>query len=99
MILRGGFNVYPREVEEILYSHPAVREAAVVGVPSERLGEEVKAFVSLHPATDAAVTLDGLRAFCKERLAASKYPRIFEVLDELPKGSTGKILRRELRNR
>ena len=95
MIIRGGFNVYPREVEEILYSHPAIREAAVIGVADEKYGEEVKAFVSLKE--DCEVSLDELFEFSKERLSASKYPRLFEILDDLPKGSTGKILRKSLR--
>ncbi|MCS5626509.1 MAG: AMP-binding protein, partial [Planctomycetes bacterium] len=95
MIIRGGFNVYPREVEEILYSHPAIREAAVIGVADEKYGEEVKAFVSLKE--DCEVSLDELLEFSKERLSASKYPRLFEILDDLPKGSTGKILRKSLR--
>ena len=97
LIIRGGFNVYPREVEEVLYTHPRVREAAVVGVPHEKHGEEVKACISLHASDEAAPTEAELVAWSKKQLAASKYPRIFEILDELPKGSTGKILRRELR--
>jgi len=96
MILRGGFNVYPREVEEVLYEHEDVVEAAVIGVPHESHGEEVKAVVALGPGAKA--TADDLRAFCKDRLAAYKYPRIVEVIDELPKGPTGKILKRELRD-
>ena len=95
MILRGGFNVYPREVEEVLYSHSSIREAAVVGVPDEKYGEEVKAFVSLKEGCE--VSLDELLEFSRERLSASKYPRLFEILDDLPKGSTGKILRKSLR--
>jgi long-chain acyl-CoA synthetase len=95
MILRGGFNVYPREVEEVLYAHESVVEAAVVGVPHERHGEEVKAVVALTPGSTAST--DAIIAFCKERLAAYKYPRIVEIIDELPKGPTGKILKRELR--
>lgn len=95
MIIRGGFNVYPREVEEILYSHPAIREAAVIGVADEKYGEEVKAFVSLKEGCE--VSLDELLEFSRERLSASKYPRLFEILDDLPKGSTGKILRKSLR--
>jgi long-chain acyl-CoA synthetase len=94
MILRGGFNVYPREVEEALYTHPAVVEAAVIGVPHPSHGEEVKAVVAL--AKDQSVTSEELIAFCKERLAAYKYPRIVEFVEELPKGPTGKILKREL---
>jgi long-chain acyl-CoA synthetase len=96
MILRGGFNVYPREVEEVLYEHEEVVEAAVIGVPHESHGEEVKAIVALSP--DAKATSDELQAFCKDRLAAYKYPRIVEIIAELPKGPTGKILKRELRD-
>jgi long-chain acyl-CoA synthetase len=95
MILRGGFNVYPREVEEVLYTHPAVAEAAVIGIPHESHGEEVKAVVALKPG--ASATTDEIAAFCKERLAAYKYPRFVELRDTLPKGPTGKILKRELR--
>lgn len=95
MILRGGFNVYPREVEEVLYEHPDVVEAAVIGVPHESHGEEVKAVVALGK--DAKVSPDELKTFCKDRLAAYKYPRIVEIIDALPKGPTGKILKRELR--
>ncbi|RUQ40554.1 long-chain fatty acid--CoA ligase [Micrococcus sp. HSID17228] len=95
VIIRGGMNVYPREVEEVLYEHPDVVEAAVVGVPDERLGEEIAAFVSLAPGS--AVTGEELQAFAAERLARYKRPREVTVLDGLPKNATGKILRRELR--
>jgi len=95
MIIRGGFNVYPREVEEVLYGHPAVAEAAVIGVAHESHGEEVKAVVALKPGQSA--TPDDLIAWSKERLAAYKYPRLVEVVDALPKGPTGKILKRELK--
>ncbi len=95
LILRGGFNVYPREVEEILYAHPAVMEAAVIGIPDPSHGEEVKAIVVRKPG--AALGEEELRAYCKERLAAYKYPRVIEFRDVLPKGPTGKILKRELR--
>jgi long-chain acyl-CoA synthetase len=95
MLIRGGFNVYPREVEEVLYAHPEVLEAAVIGVPHESHGEEVKAVVVRRPGT--ALDVDGVIAFCRERLAAYKYPRVVEFRDELPKGPTGKILKRELR--
>ena len=95
MILRGGFNVYPREVEEVLYGHESIVEAAVIGVEHERHGEEVKAVVAL--AAGHRLTADELIVWCKERLAAYKYPRIVEFADELPKGPTGKILKRELR--
>ena len=95
MILRGGFNVYPREVEEVLYAHPAVEEAAVIGVPDESHGEEVKAVVALVNGQSA--TEQDLIAFCKEKLSAYKYPRSIAFLDSLPKGPSGKILKRELR--
>ena len=93
----GGYKVWPREVEDVLYEHDAVREAAVVGVPDEYRGETVMAFVSLK--SDATVTPDELIAFAKERMAAYKYPRQVEILDEVPKTVTGKVLRRELRDR
>ena len=95
MILRGGFNVYPREVEDVLYGHPGVAEAAVVGVPDERYGEEVVAFVVLEPG--ASATAGELRSWCRQRLASYKYPRRVEVVDRLPHGPTGKVLKRELR--
>jgi long-chain acyl-CoA synthetase len=95
MIIRGGFNVYPREVEEVLYAHPAIAEAAVVGVPDEKLGEEVKAVIALKAGRTLAA--EEVIAFCKERLAAYKYPRLVEFRPSLPKGSTGKILKRDLR--
>jgi long-chain acyl-CoA synthetase len=95
MIIRGGFNVYPREIEEVLYAHPDLVEAAVIGVPHERHGEEVKAIVAARPG--ATLTAEQVIAYCKERLAAYKYPRIVEFRESLPKGPTGKILKRELR--
>jgi len=95
MIIRGGYNVYPRELEEVIYAHPAVREAAVVGVPHVSLGEEVAAVVALKQGADLAP--DALRAYMKERVAAYKYPRIVWMVDELPKGPTGKILKREIK--
>ena len=94
LIIRGGYNVYPREVEEVLYEHPAVQEAAVVGVPDEALGEEVGAAVVLKKG--AEVEADELKAYVKEQVAAYKYPRHLWFLDELPKGPTGKILKREI---
>ncbi len=94
LIIRGGYNVYPREVEEVLYEHPAVAEAAVIGVPHDDLGEEVGAAVALKPG--ASATPDELRAFAKDRVAAYKYPRTIWLVPELPKGPTGKILRREV---
>jgi long-chain acyl-CoA synthetase len=95
MIIRGGFNVYPREVEEVLYEHEAIVEAAVIGVEHESHGEEIKAIVALH--AGHSITADELIAWTRERLAAYKYPRVVEFLDTLPKGPTGKILKRELR--
>lgn len=93
----GGYKVWPREVEDVLYEHPAVREAAVVGVPDPYRGETVKAFVSLRPGQ--TVTEQELIAFARQRMAAYKYPRQIEFLDEIPKTVTGKLLRRELRTR
>ncbi|TDG06312.1 long-chain fatty acid--CoA ligase [Paraburkholderia guartelaensis] len=95
MINAAGYKVWPREVEDVLYGHPAVREAAVVGVPDPYRGETVKAVVSLR--AGAVADAAELIAFCKARMAAYKYPRIVEFRDELPKTATGKILRRELR--
>jgi long-chain acyl-CoA synthetase len=93
----SGYKVWPREVEDVLYAHEAVREAAVVGVPDEYRGETVKAFVSLKPG--ATVEAGALIAFCKERMAAYKYPREIEFVAELPKTASGKVLRRELRDK
>jgi long-chain acyl-CoA synthetase len=97
MINASGFKVWPREVEDVLYTHPAVREAAVVGVPDGYRGETVKAYISLRPGAEADP--DELAVYCKERLAAYKYPRQVEILTDLPKTASGKILRRELRSR
>jgi long-chain acyl-CoA synthetase len=94
LIIRGGYNVYPREVEEVLYEHPAVREAAVVAVPHDELGEEVGAAVALKDGED--VGADELKSYVKEQVAAYKYPRHVWFVDELPKGPTGKILKREI---
>jgi long-chain acyl-CoA synthetase len=95
MIIRGGFNVYPREIEEVLYGYPAIGEAAVIGVKHESHGEEIKAVVAFKAGQSA--TPEQIIAYCKERLAAYKYPRIIEVRETLPKTATGKILKRELR--
>jgi long-chain acyl-CoA synthetase len=95
MINASGYKVWPREVEDVLAEHPAVRESAVVGVPDEKRGETVRAFVSLVPG--ASATPEELIAHCRERMAAYKYPRSVVLVDELPKTVTGKILRRELR--
>jgi long-chain acyl-CoA synthetase len=94
LIIRGGYNVYPREIEEVLYEHPAVREAAVLGLPHDEYGEEVGAAVVLKEGESA--TAEELREFCKEQVAAYKYPRTVWLVDELPKGPTGKILKREI---
>ncbi len=94
LIIRGGYNVYPREVEEVLYEHPDVLEAAVVGVPHETLGEEVAALVVPRPGTSPDP--EQIRAWTKERLAAYKYPRLVVVVDDLPRGPSGKILKREI---
>lgn len=96
MIIASGFKVWPREVEDILYQHPAVREAAVVGAPDPYRGETVKAYVSLKPG--ASLTPDALIQFCRDRLAAYKYPRQVEIVAEIPKTATGKILRRAFRS-
>jgi long-chain acyl-CoA synthetase len=94
LIIRGGYNVYPREIEEVLYEHPAVREAAVVRVPHDALGEEVGAAVVLKDGADA--TASELRAFVRDQVAAYKYPRHVWLVDDLPKGPTGKILKRQI---
>ncbi len=95
MIIRSGYNIYPREIEEVLYEHPAVREAAVLGVPHDEYGEEVGAAVALKDGVSA--TPDELRAYVKERVASFKYPRHVWITDDLPKGPTGKILKREIK--
>ncbi|MEU6802677.1 long-chain-fatty-acid--CoA ligase [Streptomyces neyagawaensis] len=94
LIIRGGYNVYPREIEEVLHEHPAVALAAVVGVPDDKLGEEVAAVVVLRPGAQA--TPEELQEFVKERVAAYKYPRRVWLADSLPTGPTGKILKREI---
>ncbi len=94
LIIRGGYNVYPRELEEVLYAHTSVREAAVIGVPHETLGEEVGAAVALKDGED--VSVDEIRDYMKQKVAAYKYPRVIWLVDELPKGPTGKILKREI---
>ena len=95
LILRGGYNVYPREVEEVLYEHPAVAEVAVVGFPDDKMGEEVGAAVVLK--SGESIEEDELRSYAKEQLANYKYPRKIWFPDELPKGATGKILKREIK--
>ena len=95
LVIRGGYNVYPREVEEVLFEHPAVAEAAVIGKPDAKLGEEVVAVVALK--AGASTTPEEVRDWCRERLAAYKYPREVRIVEALPKGPTGKILKKELR--
>jgi len=96
LVIRGGYNVYPREIEEVLYAHPAILEAAVIGKPDDRLGEEVVAVVALRPGHEA--TAQEIIAYTRERLAAYKYPREIRFMDELPKGPSGKILKTALRD-
>ena len=95
MIIRGGFNVYPREVEEVIMQHSAISMVAVIGTPSDEYGEEIKACVVLKP--DASLTEKELISWTKERIAAYKYPREIEFMAALPMGASGKILKRELR--
>jgi long-chain acyl-CoA synthetase len=94
LIIRGGYNVYPREVEEVLYEHPKIREAAVVGIPHDEWGEEIGAAVVLHEGEELAA--EEASEYVKERIAAYKYPRVVWFVDDLPKGPTGKILKREI---
>jgi long-chain acyl-CoA synthetase len=94
LIIRGGYNVYPSEVENVLCAHPAVAEAAVVGIPDARLGEEVMAVVIRRPGMD--LLEPELVSFCRQRLAAYKCPRVFQFRSELPKNSLGKVLKDEL---
>ena len=94
MIIRGGENIYPREIDDVLYTHPAVAAAAVIGIPDELYGEDVAAFVVLND--DADATSDEIIAFCKLHLADYKCPKVVYFLNEIPKGPTGKLLKREL---
>lgn len=96
MIVVSGYKVWPREVEDVLYSHPAVREAVVIGIADEYCGEVVKAVVSLQPGANPSV--EDLILFCKDNLAAYKYPRVLEVVHDLPKSASGKLLRSGVRN-
>jgi long-chain acyl-CoA synthetase len=93
LIIRGGFNIYPRDIEEVLNRHPAVIESAVVGIPSERMGEEVKAFVVTRSGVDA----ETLKAYCRESLANYKTPSEIEFVNALPRNAVGKIDKKELR--
>ncbi|MER3536452.1 MAG: long-chain fatty acid--CoA ligase [Thermus sp.] len=98
LIIAGGYNIYPREIEEVLYQHEAVQEAAVIGVPDPYRGETVAAFIVLKEEYKGKVTKEDLERFCRANLAAYKVPRIIEFKDALPKSAVGKILRRELRD-
>jgi long-chain acyl-CoA synthetase len=95
LIIRGGFNILPRDVEEVLHQHPAVAQAAVIGVPDRRMGEQVRAYVQLK--AGMAATPDQLMAFARERLAAYKTPSSVELMPSLPLNAIGKVLKRELR--
>ena len=99
LIIASGYKVWPRDVEDVLYQHPAVREAAVVGMPDPYRGETVKAFVALKDGLERPVTSDDIISFCKSRMAAYKYPREVEFVSEIPKTLTGKFLRRALREK
>ena len=99
MIIASGFKVWPREVEDTLYQHPAVREAAVIGVPDEYRGETVKAFVALKEDYARHISEAEIVQFCKDRMAAYKYPRQVAFVSEIPKTATGKFLRRQLREK
>lgn len=96
VIIAGGYNIYPREVEEVLYAHPAIQEACVVGVPDAYRGETVAAYIVLKPGM--SLSQAELERYCRENLAAFKIPRIIEFRSELPKSAVGKILRRQLRD-
>jgi long-chain acyl-CoA synthetase len=95
LIIAGGYNIYPADVEAVLFEHPAVKEAAVIGIPDEARGETVKAFIVLKEGETA--TAEEIIAFCRERMAAYRVPRVVEFRDDLPKSIIGKVLRRELR--
>ena len=97
MIIRGGENIYPREIDEVLYQHPAVAAAATIGVPDQLYGEEVAAFVVLKEGSEA--TEEEIIAFCQTRLADYKCPKKVRIVEEIPKGPTGKLLKRELSNK
>src|SRR5688572_19253439 len=94
MIIRGGENIYPREIDEVLYQHPSVASAAAIGVPDPLYGEEVAAFIVLKEGV--STTANDVMAFCRERLADYKCPKTVQFVKEIPKGPTGKLLKREL---
>jgi len=95
MIIAGGYNIYPREIDEVLYEHPKIQEACAVGIPDPYRGETVKAFIVLKPGE--SLDEQEIAAYCKEKLAAYKVPKVYEFVDDLPKSAIGKVLRRELR--
>ncbi|MOA12834.1 Long-chain-fatty-acid--CoA ligase FadD13 [compost metagenome] len=97
MIISGGFNVYPSEVEQVLWSHPAVRDCAVIGVPDETWGEAVKAVIELNEGQ--TVDADALIALCKEKLGSVKAPKSVDVIEALPRSPVGKVLKKDLRAR
>ena len=97
MIISGGFNVYPSEVEQVIWSHPAVQDCSVIGVPDEEWGEAVKAVVELNPGED--VDPDELIALCKRRLGSVKAPKSVDFVDDLPRSAVGKVLKKDLRDR
>jgi long-chain acyl-CoA synthetase len=97
MIIRGGFNVYPREIEEVLATHPGISLSAVIGIPNEKYGEDILAFVILKD--DCNHTPEEIVSWSKTELASYKYPRIVEIVDELPLGATGKVLKKELKKK
>ena len=99
MIVASGYKVWHRDVEDVIYQHPAVRETAVVGVPDSYRGETVKAFIALKEDGQGPVTEKEIISFCKQRMAAYKYPRQVEFVPEIPKTLTGKFLRRHLREK
>jgi len=95
MIIAGGYNIYPREIDEVLFEHPKVIEACAIGIPDEYRGETVKAFVVVTQG--ATMTEEEVINFCKEKLAAYKVPKTIEFMDDLPKSAIGKIMRKDLR--
>jgi long-chain acyl-CoA synthetase len=96
MIIAGGYNIFPREIDEVLFEHPKVLEACTIGVPHEYRGETVKSFIVTKPGQ--TLTTEELDAYCRDRLSPYKVPRIYEFVESLPKSAVGKILKRELRD-
>jgi long-chain acyl-CoA synthetase len=96
MVIAGGYNIYPVEIDNILYEHPKILEACAAGVPDKYRGETIKAFIVVKPGE--TLTEDEVKAYCKKNLAAYKVPKLIEFMDELPKSTVGKVLRRKLRD-